>query len=185
MFIIISIFICKTDSGYPFLHNAPKSIKLMFQFVTGDFVMSFIFNNLFDPDKKKTTVILLSTGLILILMALIVGVSDNPPGIILLYLGFISLTLMFVHPWHTARPFFILFTGSLIGLPVFAVLHNVWHGLHTLVSDMIVLDPLFQFLSVISFLIALIACPPGVLVGGIGSIIWYFKDKKNKKRVVK
>ena len=130
------------------------------------------------------TLTFLITGIILILLSLFVGVSDNPPGIILLYFGLISLTLLCVHPWQATRPFFILFTGSLIGLPVFALLHNVWHGLHTLVADMMVLDPLFQFLSIISFLMALLVCPPAILVGGIGSIIWYFKDRKNKKRVV-
>jgi hypothetical protein len=60
---------------------------------------------------------------------------------------------------------FLLLTGaSAVGLPVFAILHNVVSGLFNIE------EPVF-------FIIATIVCPVGFLVGAVGSIVLAIKTK--------
>ncbi len=60
---------------------------------------------------------------------------------------------------------FLLLTGaSAVGLPVFAILHNVVSGLFNTE------EPVF-------FIIAIIVCPIGFLVGVIGTIVLAIKSK--------
>ena len=60
---------------------------------------------------------------------------------------------------------FLLLTGaSVVGLPVFAILHNVVSGLFNTE------EPIF-------FIIATIVCPIGFLVGAVGSVVLAVKNK--------
>ena len=64
-----------------------------------------------------------------------------------------------------AKKFLILTGASAVGLPVFAVLHNVVSGL--LDTE----EPVF-------FVLATIVCPLGFLVGAVGSIVIAIKNKR-------
>ncbi len=60
---------------------------------------------------------------------------------------------------------FLLLTGaSVVGLPVFAVLHNV-------------VSALFHTEEPVFFITALIVCPIGFLVGAVGTIVLAIKKK--------
>jgi hypothetical protein len=60
---------------------------------------------------------------------------------------------------------FLLVTGaSVVGLPVFAILHNVVSGL-------------FNTEEAVFFIIATIVCPIGFLVGAVGTIVLAIKAK--------
>jgi len=140
--------------------------------------MKNIFKILFNEDNRKKTVILLSISIVLIFFALIIGIDDNPPGVFLIYFGFITLILVFIHHWRDSKKFLILFVSSIIGGIVFGVLHNLFDGLQIMTGDVIVLSQILVFLSVTSFLIALLVCPPGILIGIVGSLVFYFKGRK-------
>ena len=96
------------------------------------------------------------------------------------YIGVVALILVFVHRWRKAKNFLILYVSSIIGFAVFGILHNVMHGLEKVAGDIIVLSQLLGFLNVLFFLIAIMVCPPGILVGVVGRIVFHFKNKMTK-----
>ena len=107
---------------------------------------------------------------------LIVGISDNPPGIALVYGGIVCLILAAVCRWQRPKSFFLLFVLSALGYVVFAVLHNVLYGIGEIVSAAW-LKSLLAALHVGAFLIALLLCPAGVLVGLVGWIAALIRAK--------
>ena len=133
-----------------------------------------------NKSNRKVTFTFLIISIISLVIAFIIGIADNPPGLILCFLGVVALIIVFVHRWRKAKNYLILFVASLIGFPVFAILHNVMYGLEKMVVDIIILSQLLRFLDVLFFLIALMVCPPGILVGVVGSIVFYFKNKMTK-----
>ena len=118
-----------------------------------------------------------------LIAAFIVGVSGNPPGLVLCYVATISIILAFVHSWRRTKYFFILLCASLVGFVVFVVLHNVFYGLARMAADIIVLGRLLEFFHAVFFLIAILVCPTGFLIGVVGSvvaIITHFRKKTDK-----
>ena len=127
--------------------------------------------------NQKLSLIFLVIGSILLIGALVIGISDNPPGIALLYISVVALILAFVHRWRKVKNFLILAFASIIGLLVFAILHNLFEALGEM-TDIMLLSQLIKFLSVSSFFIALLICPVGLLIGFAGGTVLYFKNKK-------
>jgi len=117
---------------------------------------------------REITYSLLVVSAISLIAAFIIGINDNLPGILLLYIGVIILILAFVHHWREKKKFIILLTASVIGIPVFAVLHNVFYGLGKMFTDSLVFQNIFEVLHVISFFLAIIICPAGLLSGALG-----------------
>lgn len=75
---------------------------------------------------------------------------------------------------------FLLLTGiSAIGFPVFVILHNFFYALAVLAGNLIVLRSIMEFLHASFFLIGLIGCPIGFLIGAIGTWV-NFNRKKSK-----
>ena len=135
-----------------------------------------------DKSNRKTTLIFLSLSIILIIAAFIVGVADNPPGIVLLYAGTFALILTIAHRWRKVKEFTILTVASIIGIPIFIVLHNLWEVLGEKSADIVVLYYLLTGLSVISFLTALIVCPAGLVIGIIGIIVLTIKTRGTSEK---
>lgn len=80
------------------------------------------FISLFEPDKQKTTIILLVISALLISVSLIIGTGDNLPMIAMLLAGLILLYFGVLHPWEKASRFAIL-TAILI---VILVIDFIW-----------------------------------------------------------
>ena len=114
---------------------------------------------------------LLVIGCAFLAAGLVVGINDNPPGIVLVYLAVSAWISAFVHRWRRVKSFLILLVASLVGFLVFAVLHNLFYGLAEMASDIVGLVQVLQFLHVVFFLVALLVCPPGVLIGAVGSVV--------------
>ena len=135
---------------------------------------------------RKRTAILAALAVAFLVGALIIGVSDNIPGLILC---FIAVTLIFVacvHTWRQTKKFLILMGASLAGFFLFVVLHNVFYGLATITSDIPVVSQFMEFSHVAFFCIALFACPPGFVIGAAGSIFFYvrkLRDRQSKQDV--
>lgn len=67
---------------------------------------------------------------------------------------------------------FLILTGiCAAGFFVFTVLHNLFYALAELSSNIFLLPSIFEFLHVAFFLIGVIGCPVGFLIGIIGSFI--------------
>jgi hypothetical protein len=132
-------------------------------------------NNLDSADSTRFSVRtmfgFLAAGAVALAGAMVAGIDGNPLGLGLLYLAAVLLVVAIVHHWRRPRRFFWLFLGSLIGFPVFAILHNAFYAFGELSKDLPVLPWIFEGLHVAGFLIAIVVCPAGALVGLIGFII--------------
>ena len=109
----------------------------------------------------------------------------GPPGGRYLVAGYASplaaepsFILAFAHRWREPRRFFLLLGLSFLGFVVFAVLHNVFYAIGES-SNTSWGTSLMEVLHVGSFLVAVLICPPGILVGLIGYFVAGFRARKS------
>jgi len=114
--------------------------------------------------------ILIAAGILTGAASFVIGVSDNPPGIILLYIGLTCLAGAWVWNWTSPRDFWILLVISLAAFPVGVVLHNLFYALGTLVINSLIVSGLLGFLEALFFLVAVMAVGPTALVALVGGI---------------
>ena len=136
--------------------------------------------------SRKVTFIFLAISCLSLIAAFIVGISDNLPGLLLCYIASSAFILAIVHGWRKVWKYLVLLGGSVVGFGLGVLLHNFCYGLSKLTADIFVLHYLFEVLHVAFFLITVLVCPAGVLVGAAGSIItaiMKFKRNKVKKAV--
>lgn len=120
---------------------------------------------------KTAQWILIVTGLALVIAAVILGVADNLPGIIAIYIALTCLAGAWVWNLPSPRDYWTIFLVSLAAFPLGVILHNVFYGLATLVPGIPVLQKLMEFLDVFFFLVAVMAAGPAALAGMIGGLI--------------
>ena len=104
-------------------------------------------------------------------MALLVGVSDNVSGLVLVHLACGLLIVAFVCTWREPQPFLKMLVASLISVPVFVVLHNLAYAVTQTTADMPLISGFFEFLGAICFIIAVVIAPTAVIISAIGAII--------------
>ncbi len=128
--------------------------------------------------SRKVTLVLVTICCVSLIVAFFIGISDNLPGLLLCYIAVTALILAFVHTWRQVKRFLVLLGASLIGFPLFVLLHNLFYGLGQVAADVIVLGTLLEFLHAVFFLVAIMVCPPGVLIGAVGSVVTYCKGRQ-------
>ena len=102
--------------------------------------------------------------------------------------GYIAAALVvacFVHRWRSVKKFLVLAGGSVVGFVVGAVLHNVFYGLGELTADVAVVHYGCEFVHVAFFIVAVLFCPAGFLVGvkKIGQNFLFEGLKSRKRRI--
>jgi hypothetical protein len=122
--------------------------------------------------RQKSTYVYLAGSVIFIIIALIVGIDDNLPGIILLFISSILLVLAFTHNWKR-KSYILLIVFSLAGFVVSVILHNIFETSGGEVTFLGILSALF-------FLVAIFLCPVCLLIGIIGSIMKSLKKTEAK-----
>jgi hypothetical protein len=133
--------------------------------------------SLATPEHRRITLLLSVTAGALLLAGLLVGVSDNPPGILLVGLAFVAIVVAAVHTWRAPRPFVKLLLASILGFFVLVLLHNLLEGAAGLMSDGNVVRLLVQGVGVAAFLMAVLVLPAAVLVGAGGAIAMFLRDR--------
>jgi hypothetical protein len=103
--------------------------------------------------------------------AALVGISDNPPGIFLALAAAVAFVLAFVHPWRTAKQFGRLLLASVLGLPLFVILHNVFEALAGMAEDIAILHGLLDGLGGAAFMLATLVCPAAFLVSVVALVV--------------
>jgi len=132
-----------------------------------------------SPRSRRITLWLLGGTAVLAACALGVGISDNPPGIALLYCAGLSLVLAATHRWRSSRTFGLLLVGAVAGFFVSAVVHNFAEvGAHR-IADIPVVPQVLTVISVVGFLAAVIVCPMAGLVGAVG---WAVNLRRDSRR---
>jgi hypothetical protein len=88
-------------------------------------------------------------------------------------LGIILLVLTLKNKVKGIDRFFLLLTGaSALGLPVFVILHNLVTALIIKLFNLVT-----DFDEPVFFILAVVICPLGFLVGVVGTIVQIFKNK--------
>ncbi len=109
--------------------------------------------------------------------ALLMGVSDNIPALVLVYLACGLLIVAFVCTWREPQPFLKMLIASLVSVPVFAVLHNLAYAVAQSTAETPLISGFFDFLGAISFVIAVVIAPTAVVISAIGTIITALYDR--------
>lgn len=130
-------------------------------------------------NRYRTFILFAICGL-LAFAATNVGISDNPPGLLLAFLSASALIIAFVHPWRASKHFLRLIYASGLGFIVFAVLYNVFVGLASEVGVSGLWHDLLNGAGVVFFLVAILLCPPGLLVGAIGAIVMSRRERHSQ-----
>ncbi len=98
--------------------------------------------------KRKEVFILAGVFCALVISAIVVGVSDNIPGIVLCYLATVVLVMAPIRSWRKTKRFLILLGASVGGFFVFVLLHNAFYALTIVTSHIAALSHLMEALHV-------------------------------------
>jgi len=128
--------------------------------------------------NRKGTAVLIAVFLALLIAALIVGVSDSIPGIVLGYMAAIVLVFALTRTWQEVKKFLVLLGASFVAFLLFLFLHNVFYGLGEMTSDIAVLRYLMQFLHILLFCLVVFVCPVFFVAGAVGSVGLFIKILK-------
>lgn len=128
-------------------------------------------------NRIKTLIFLAICGLSAIAAAA-VGISDNPPGILLAFLAATAFVLAFVHAWRTARRFRFLLYASVFGFALFIILHNVFATVAHDLATGGALQNLLEDLAIAAFFLATVICPAAFVVGAVGSVAMFIRSRR-------
>lgn len=125
--------------------------------------------------NRKLSVIFMVACCASALAAGLIGIDDNAPGILCAFGAATALILAFVHPWRAAKQYGLLLLGAVLCFVVAGVLHNVFHGVAGNMENTQVLQTVMEGLGVATFLLAVLVCPPAVIVGLVGSVTMFIR----------
>jgi hypothetical protein len=131
------------------------------------------------PHNRKMTFILLAICGLLVIAAIIVGVEDNLPGILMAFLAAIACVLAFVHHWRAAKKFIFLLLASILGFVLFIILNIV---LDTAAQNPATSGAILDLLQnpavdASSIFIAMI-CTAAFIVGAAGSVVMFIRSRR-------
>ena len=131
--------------------------------------------------NRIKTLILLVICCLSAIASTVVGIDENPPGILLALLAAVTFVLAFSHPWRTARKFMFLLLAAVLGFVLFIIV--------SIVSDSIVQNPassealqnliqspVNEALSIISAML----CSAAFLVGVVGAVVMFIRSRSQK-----
>jgi disulfide bond formation protein DsbB len=129
-------------------------------------------------NRTRTIIILVICGLLAIAAA-VVGIDDNPPGILLAYLAATAFVLAFVHPWRSARKFMFLLLASVLGFVLFVILNIISDSVAQNPATSSALRDLMQSpaMDALGFVIAIL-CPVAFIVGAVGSVAMFIRNRR-------
>lgn len=128
--------------------------------------------------NRVLTVVVLAIAAAFAATAGFVGISDNPPGILLAYGAATALVLAVVHPWRRSRQYRYLLYVSVLGFVVFAALHNVFEVVAGRMGGAGFLYAVLEGIQVAAFLIAVLICPPAVIIGAVGAVVMWIRNRR-------
>ena len=127
-------------------------------------------NALSTYHNRKLSIIYLTACCISAMAAAVSGIEDNAPGILCAFIAAVALVLAFVHPWRTAKQYSLLLLGAVLCFVISGVLHNVFHGIAGNMESAQMLQKILEGLGDTAFYLAVLVCPPAVIVGLVGSV---------------
>ena len=137
------------------------------------------------PRNRIMTFIFLVICGLLAIASVVVGIDDNPPGIMLAYLAATAFVLAFSHPWRTAKKFMFLLLASVLGFILFIILSMISDSIvqNPASSDTLqklIESPVNEALSIIFTML----CSAAFLVGVVGAIIMFIRNRRQSEKKV-
>jgi len=131
------------------------------------------------PSNRIKALILLAICGLLAIAAVAVGIEDNLPGILLAFLAATTFVLAFAHTWRTARKFMFLLLASVLGLVLFVILNIILDTVAQNPATSGALQDLIQspFANTLS-LISVMVCPAAFIVGAVGSVAMFIRNRR-------
>lgn len=131
----------------------------------------------FTASNRRRTILLLAAGVVFVAAGVIVGIADNAPGVLLVYLGSVAGVTAMVHPWRATHKYRYLAYASVLALGLLVLLevllaHLGGQGAGGLSTHFV------KSLSAAAFLIAAFLCPAGFIVGVIGALVTFLRSRR-------
>lgn len=130
----------------------------------------------FSPSNRTSTIMLVLVAAILMGAALLVGISDNPPGAFLAAFSGAALVTAFAHHWRSPRRFLALGAISLAVVVVFVLL-TIWIDISVTAHRLV--GPTARAVEAVGNAIALAVAflvVPAILVGLVGGlVVWLLR----------
>lgn len=133
------------------------------------------------PKNRTRTFVLLAAGCALATGAAVTGITDNLSGIALALLSAGALILALVHPWRSVRRFRHLFRAAGMGVIALAALHILLDLLAARSAGSPFVHGVLGGVGAVSLLVALLICPPGLLIGAIGALAISLRERHSRK----
>jgi uncharacterized membrane protein (GlpM family) len=127
--------------------------------------------------NRVRTFVILGAGAVLAVAAAARGISDDVPGLLLAYPAACCLVLAVAHSWRSSKQFRRLLVASLVGFVVFTALHIPLENLAD--EEGAWGDDVLGALGATFFLIATMVCPAGVVVGAVGSVVTWMRERQS------
>jgi len=129
-------------------------------------------------NRIKTLILLVVCGLSAIVSA-VIGIDDNPPGVLLAFLAATAFVLAFAHPWGTARKFTLLLLASVFGFVLFIFVNIISDSIAQNPTTSDTLKNLIQSpaYSAVNLIFAMI-CPAVFIVGTVGSLTMFIRSRQ-------
>jgi hypothetical protein len=136
------------------------------------------FKTLFDAHHLKLTLSLLIIAAVLIFAGIMVGISDNIPGITMIFLGVVLLYFSVFHPWRKPMSFLVL-AGICSGV-VFALYAGIYaySSIFLKPGNHQISNSAGEFLEGFILLSVFFVLAPGIIAGLTGAVLRYI-GKKN------
>jgi hypothetical protein len=130
------------------------------------------------PHNRKMTLILLAICGLLVIAAVVVGIDDNLPGILLAFLAATAFVLAFVHPWRTAKMFMFLFLASVLGFVLYIILNIILDTAADASSAGALQDVLQSPVTNAFSIIIAMVCSAAFIVGAVGSVAMFIRSRR-------
>jgi hypothetical protein len=133
------------------------------------------------PSNRNKTFILLAICVLLAIAAVVVGIDDNPPGILLALLSATAFVLAFVHPWRIAKKFIFLLLTSVLGFGLFIVLSIMLDSVTQDPSASGTLRELIESPAMNALnTIIIMLCSAAFIVGVVGSAAMFIRNRRRQ-----
>ena len=118
-----------------------------------------------ESSRKKTNLVILAIAVLLVIVGLILSSRCNALAVSLIYSGVVIGVVTYIHRWRDPLRFIILIGFSIVGFPVFVILHNAFYAFGEISKNVFLLKSIFEFLHAVFFIIAVVICPTGLSIG--------------------
>ena len=131
------------------------------------------------PSNRIKALILLAICGLLAIAAVAVGIDDNPPGILLAFLAATAFVLAFAHTWRTARKFMFQLLASVLGFVLFIILNIIFDSVAQNPATSGALQDLIQSpaINALNLIVAMV-CPAAFIVGAVGSVAMFIRNRR-------